>query len=351
MELGDFTLNDINLDLDEGDYCTIIGPTGAGKTILLESIVGFHELKNGRVHIKGKDITFLAPEKRKIGIVYQDYALMPHFNLYQNIEYGLKKKLKGKKEKENRKKIILEISKKLNINHLLERKPDTLSGGEQQRAALARTLVVEPQLLLMDEPFSALDPLTRIEIRQLLKNIITEKKITVIHITHDLDDVWSFASKVAIFREGHMLQSGTLDDVFNKPANEFVASFVGASLYRGIIKSKNSNHSVIAVENLLLRTNEMINKNTPVGIAIRPEHIIIEENIVQGSSNLDEGLNIIETRLLSIQYEGNIYTGILNTDGLNFKAIIPNWKVHSLKKRLGSQVYTMIHQDHINILH
>ncbi|ACV24967.1 ABC transporter related [Methanocaldococcus fervens AG86] len=172
IDLGEFKLIDVNLEIEKGDYLTIIGPTGSGKSILLETIAGFYKPKNGKIFLEGEDITNLPPEKRNMSIVYQDYVLFPHKTVFENIAYGLKKKIKDKdkiKEEVNR------ISELLNISHLLHRKPGTLSGGEQQRTALARALVVKPKLLLMDEPFSALDVKTKENLRKLVKKAVRMK--------------------------------------------------------------------------------------------------------------------------------------------------------------------------------
>jgi molybdate transport system ATP-binding protein len=224
IRLGEFHLHDISFSLEKGDYLTIIGPTGAGKTILLESIIGFRQPDKGHIFLEESDITDALPEHRRIGIVYQDYALLPHFTVYQNIAYGLKKK-----DKCNIKQKVHKMADSLNIASLLHRKPDTLSGGEQQRTALARALIVEPRLLLMDEPLSALDPQTRRNTRVLLKQAIAARSTTVIHITHDMKDMWTMANKVAIFHNGGLVQIGFLTDVFKHPRTDFVAEFVGES--------------------------------------------------------------------------------------------------------------------------
>ena len=232
IDLGDFSLRGVSLEFEQGEYLTVMGPTGAGKTILLECIIGFYRPAKGRVFLDGRDITDDPPEKRRIGIVYQDYALLPHKNVFKNIEYGLKK---VDSDKDSRKAKILAMAESLNISHVLHRKPPTLSGGEQQRVALARALVVEPRLLLMDEPLSALDPQTRQTTRSLLRRIMRARDVTVLHITHDMDDVWALADKVAILRDGHMEQIASVRDVFNRPCNGFVADFVGASVYEGTV--------------------------------------------------------------------------------------------------------------------
>ncbi len=154
MDLGGFKLRDVTFSVDKCDYVCIIGPTGVGKSILLETIAGLYNPKKGRILLDGEDITHLPPERKHVGVVYQDYALFPHMTVFNNIAYGLRKKIKDKNIVKQEVKRIAEL---LEIDHLLHRKPGTLSGDEQQRVALARALIVRPKLLLMDEPFSALD--------------------------------------------------------------------------------------------------------------------------------------------------------------------------------------------------
>ncbi len=347
VDLKEFKLKNISLSLDKGDYCTIIGPTGAGKTILLESIIGFHELESGRIFLGDKEITHQLPEKRKIGIVYQDYALMPHFTIYRNIEYGLDKVYNKKTEKELIRKKITEISAALNIIHLLKRTPGTLSGGEQQRASLARALVVEPKMLLMDEPLSALDPSTRRETRILLKKIIKKIGMTVIHITHDFEDVWSFANKVSIFKGGEQIQFGTISDVFAKPKNDFVASFVGTLLYEGKISEVTADYSAIDLNGLLLKSAEITDKKREVTVAIRPENIIITDDITPYKSGRK---NLFEAKLTDIISEGNVYFGLVEAKGNDFRAVIPHWTVDRLRDKIDSNIYAVIHETDINIL-
>ena len=347
VDLKEFKLKNISLSLDKGDYCTIIGPTGAGKTILLESIIGFHKLQTGRVFLDNKEITHHLPEKRKIGIVYQDYALMPHFTIYRNIEYGLEKVYNKKVEKELIRKKITEISAALNITHLLKRTPGTLSGGEQQRASLARALVVEPKMLLMDEPLSALDPSTRRETRILLKKIIKKIGMTVIHITHDFEDVWSFANKVSIFKGGEQIQFGTILDVFERPKNDFVASFLGTLIYDGKISKVTKNYSVIDLNGLLLKSSEMTDKKQEVTIAIRPENIIITDDISPYESRR---MNIFEAKLTDIVRDGNVFFGLVEAYENCFKAIIPHWTVDRLQNKIDSNLYAVIHEMNVKIL-
>ncbi|MBN1382160.1 MAG: ATP-binding cassette domain-containing protein [Deltaproteobacteria bacterium] len=341
INLGEFYLNGVSFDLDKGDYLTIIGPTGAGKTILLESLVGFWMPDQGNIYLENRDITTELPEKRNIGIVYQDYALLSHFTVYKNIEYGLKKKNpKGMKEK------IHDIASALYIDHLLHRKPATLSGGEQQRVALARALVVEPKMLLMDEPFSALDPQTRRDTRTLLKKAIAERNTTVMHVTHDLGDAWTLANKVAVIRDGLLLQIGSLEEVFKRPQTPFVAGFVGATLMEGTVIDHDNGLSVVNVNGFTVRTLDPADIGAKVKLAVRPEDIIVG---IQPSPNTS-AQNNIQATLSGIMYEGKTSLLSLNAGETFFDVLVTNHSLERLGLTPGDTVYAMIKSSNVRIV-
>ncbi len=345
VSLDEFELKNINISLDRGDYLTIIGPTGAGKTILLESIIGFHRPETGRIFLDNKDITDELPEKRRIGIVYQEYALMPHMTVRENIAFGLLKKYKARNEKEMVNAKVEAIASDLNIHHLLERKPDTLSGGEQQRTALARALIVEPRLLLMDEPLSALDQQSRRKTRDLLKGIIKKNGTTVVHITHELEDVWAFASKVAVFHQGEQMQLGTVNDVFSQPDNEFVAAFVGADIFNGTVKDVSGEFSVVDVEGIELKSLDQVSKGSQVKVAIRPDSIMILKDHPESSI----ARNVIEARLAAIHNEGSICRGALAVNGIEFEAILSREGAEELRSKIGENVYMSVKSANVRI--
>ncbi|WP_027400380.1 ABC transporter ATP-binding protein [Anaerovorax odorimutans] len=199
LALGDFHLNQICLDIEEGEIFAILGPTGAGKTVLLESIAGIYEGEKGVVFLDGKRVCDSAPNKRDLAFVYQDYALFPHMTVMENIKFGLKMK-KIDKNKGNER--INELITLLKIEHLMNRYPANLSGGEKQRVALARALVLNPKLLLMDEPFSALDPKTKEQMYQLIKKIHEAFGCTIIFITHDFNEAQRLAFRIGILIGG-----------------------------------------------------------------------------------------------------------------------------------------------------
>ena len=229
--LGDFALHNISLTIGEGEYFMVLGPTGAGKTVLLETIAGIIKPESGNIFLFGRDITVLPPEERGFSIVYQDFMLFPHLTVFENIAFGLREQrlpFPGLRDR------VTGISELLGISDLLERAPHTLSGGEQQRAAMARALVMRPRILLLDEPMSALDAASRIRLRQELKRIHRNTGTTVIHITHYFEDLFPLADRLAVMQDGAIVQVGTPEEIFNQPESDFVAHFTGMeNIFRG----------------------------------------------------------------------------------------------------------------------
>lgn len=224
-ELGEFSLRGVDLRVETGEYFVVLGPTGAGKTVLLECIAGLWKLDRGEVWLEGRNVTDLEPELRNVSYVPQDYVLFPHMSLRDNIEFSLV--VRGA-PRELRQRRVRELSELLGIAHLLERRPLTLSGGEQQRGALARALAPSPTVLLLDEPLSALDEGTRRELTPELGKVSGELKTTVIHVCHNFDEALELADRIAIIHQGRVAQVGTPAEVFRAPLGEFVARFVGS---------------------------------------------------------------------------------------------------------------------------
>jgi len=222
--LGDFNLKDINMEINEGEYFVILGPTGTGKTVVLEVIAGMYRPDRGEVCFKDENLHFFYPEQREIGFVYQDYALFPHLTVEKNIVFGLK--IKSLPEATIQKKLYAMVEM-LGIKHLLHRYPATLSGGEQQRTALARALITSPRILLLDEPLSALDPRSKQVFQEELKNIHQTLKTTTLHVTHDFNEAKFLADRLCVMHEGKVVLVGTPEEIFHQPKNNFVAEFVG----------------------------------------------------------------------------------------------------------------------------
>jgi ABC-type Fe3+/spermidine/putrescine transport system ATPase subunit len=224
LKLGEFRLREISLHVKPGTYLGLLGPTGTGKTVLLETIAGVHTISRGSIYIRGQDATRLAPEKRHLGIVYQDYALFPHLTVFENIAFGLR--LKGSPRR-NINKAVAEMAAFLEIEPLLRRRPHRLSGGERQRVALARALVMKPYVLLLDEPLSALDRATSSRIQKELKRIHSELGVTIIHITHDVAEACFLADRLAVMKDGRILQEGSPEEVCRYPRSYSVAELMG----------------------------------------------------------------------------------------------------------------------------
>ena len=217
-------IDNLSLTVEEGSFTTLLGPSGCGKTTLLRLISGFLEPASGEILIDGVNQSGIEVNERKVGMVFQDYALFPHLSVSQNIAYGLKIQKFSKSEIESK---VSEIAKALGIEDLLARFPNELSGGQQQRVALARALILKPKILLMDEPLSSLDTKLRTKVREELKEIQQKLKITTVYVTHDQEEALSLSTKIAVIDNGKLLQEGSPKEIYFEPKNAFVADFVG----------------------------------------------------------------------------------------------------------------------------
>jgi molybdate/tungstate transport system ATP-binding protein len=217
VSLAAFRLRDVSFTLAPGEIFVVLGPSGAGKSVLLETIAGFHRPDSGTIRIGERDMTFAPPEKRRIGFMLQDYALFPHLTVAQNVQFGCR----GEPARAR------ELLGRLGLTPLSNRRPAGLSGGEKQRVALARALAMDPGLFLFDEPLSALDARARDALREELKSLLRQLNLPAIYVTHDQAEALVLADKMAVLRDGALLQVGAPSDIFNAPANEFVARFVG----------------------------------------------------------------------------------------------------------------------------
>lgn len=214
-------LKNINLKIEKGEIVSILGPSGCGKTTLLNLILGLTQVSEGRIIFDGEDITEMPMEKRGFNIVFQDYALFPNLNVYENIVYGLKNKPNISTTKE-----VQDLINLLGLGKHLTKKIEELSGGQKQRTALARTLVMKPKILLLDEPLSALDGVIKESIKQKIKEIARDFELTTIIVTHDPEEALTLSDKVLIVNEGQISQFGTPEEIIKKPANDFVSEFI-----------------------------------------------------------------------------------------------------------------------------
>lgn len=218
-----FSLHHISFSVHKGEYFILLGMSGAGKSMLLEMIAGLTNPDSGEILLYGKNIESSKPNKREVGMVFQDHAIFPHLTVAGNIGYALKQQSLSQAAKQKQ---IQSIADRIHIGHLLNRHTSTLSGGELQRVAIARTLVQKPEILLLDEPLASIDTKLKAELRSLLRQLNREGQ-TIVHVTHDFDEAVSLASRIAIIHNGRIIQTGTPDEVFGNPRSEFVAHFVG----------------------------------------------------------------------------------------------------------------------------
>ena len=275
VNLGEFLLQEVNLDVRSGEYFIILGPTGAGKTVLLEAIAGLHPILDGKIWLNGKEITRLNPEKRGIGIVYQDQALFPHLSVEENIAFGLRLRKCPKNETGAK---VGAMAETVGISHLLKRNPISLSGGEKQKVALARALVTEPSVLLLDEPLSALDPETKERMQRELREMHGRVKITIIHVTHDFEEAVALGHRVAVLNDGSIAQVGTPEEILRRPSSEFVARF---ALSRNIFTGR-AEDGFINIGGVKLRAITEATGN--VRLSLRPEDILISKELLQSTA-------------------------------------------------------------------
>ena len=286
VNLGDFLLDGIDLRVEKGEYFIILGPTGAGKTVLLEAIAGLYPIKSGEIWLDGREVTKLEPEKRGIGFVYQDYVLFPHLKVKDNLLFGLKQRKRPKEEIER----VLEwLTVLLGITHLLERSPDTLSGGERQKVALARALSTTPEVLLLDEPLSALDPQHREGVQRELREIHRRLGQTVIHVTHDFEEAVALGDRIAVLGEGRILQIGDPDEIFRQPNSEFVARFaMTRNIFTGEVRDDDQGVAMIAIDDTDFEVVTELRGR--LHASLRPEDILVSrEPLVSSARNSLKG--------------------------------------------------------------
>jgi ABC-type sugar transport system ATPase subunit len=269
LTLGTFRLNSVTLNVDQQEYLIIIGRTASGKTTLLKTIAGAYRPSGGKILIDGSDITTAPPEKRNVAYVSQIFSSFEPMNVQGNIEFGLRARGVPKPEREQ---LINGIVSDLGIEHLLDRVPATLSGGEQQRVSLARALVTSPKILLLDEPLSMIDPETKGSIIRLLKAIPEKYNIPVVHVTHEWDEAYTLAGLIAVMHQGRIIEVGDPEQIFNEPRNYHTAKLVGFyDMHKGVATLTESGSTIKLDSDLELKSRMKIGGS--VYACVRPERI------------------------------------------------------------------------------
>ncbi|MCI9288562.1 MAG: ABC transporter ATP-binding protein [Oscillospiraceae bacterium] len=300
---GDFTaVNGISLNIEQGEFFTLLGPSGCGKTTLLRMIAGFNTVDGGEICFDEQVINTLPAHKRDIGMVFQNYAIFPHLNVADNVAYGLKARKVPKEQITPR---VDEALKMVQIDQLKARQPNELSGGQQQRVALARAFVIEPGVLLMDEPLSNLDAKLRVQMRTTIKKLQRRLGITTVYVTHDQEEALAISDRIAVMNQGNIMQIGKPEEIYRKPANPFVANFIGVSNF--IDCTVDGQDPASATVHLHDGHSFQMPLRKPysgeVILSARPEQLFFSEQGLPGKVNMSTFLGDF------IQYEVELSTG------------------------------------------
>lgn len=327
----------LNTSIEKGELFTLLGPSGCGKTTLLRMIAGFNSIEGGEISFNDKIVNDIPPHKRNIGMVFQNYAIFPHMSTAENVAFGLKNKKIKEPKLSNRVSEILNVVK---IAYLKDRMPGEMSGGQQQRLALARAIVVQPDVLLMDEPLSNLDAKLRVEMREAIKEIQGKFKISTIYVTHDQEEALAISDRIAIMNAGKIEQVGAPVEIYLHPINLFVATFIGQSvLLNAEVVTKEGNKG-IELENgnqiIIPDLKEDVEDGKKVKLLVRPNEInLTETGGMKGK--------VLESFFLgvNIQYKIELFNGqvIQVLDNDLSKKIIPNNEMIHLK--INSHVYNV----------
>ncbi len=275
----------VSLHIEKGEFFSLLGPSGCGKTTTLRMIAGFMRPTLGSISVNGRDVVELPPEKRGVGIVFQNYAIFPHMNVFDNIAFGLRMRKYKRDEIATRVHAALQ---QVGLSNHENRYQREMSGGEQQRVALARVLVTEPQILLLDEPLSALDKQLREEMKYWIKDLQRQLGITTVYVTHDQGEALAMSDRIAIMRGGYVLQVGTPKEIYEQPADLFVTGFIGQSnLVPAVISKVNGSriHLTAGGQEVTAPSVENAAVGSKVWLAVRPEHILIGESALPGDFN------------------------------------------------------------------
>jgi molybdate/tungstate transport system ATP-binding protein len=338
--LGDFKLRDINLSVASGEFFVILGPSGAGKTVLLDLIAGFVCPHQGNVLLDDADVTHLPTERRRIGYMFQNYALFPNMSVYKNIEFGL-----AYTKLPNRARRIEEMMDLVGINSLKDRTPTTLSGGEQQRVALARSLILEPRVLLLDEPLSALDARSRNVIREELRDIINQFGITALFVTHNQIDARLLADRLGIMCDGMLVQTGSVHQIFDKPKNERVAAFVGMeNLFEGTVVTQQGGIVTVNIGDAMIEAVAHYGKDERVTLGIRPENVTLMLEPAASSAR-----NTFRGTVSQILCLGPVNKVIIDC-GFPLAAYITNLSSETLHLKKGTEVTAAFKATGVNIM-
>ena len=341
-------LNGINLSVRDREIMVLLGPSGCGKTTLLKIIAGLIKQDRGSIIINDESMDNYPPQERNIGFVFQEYALFPHKNVYENIAFGLKIRKLQESEIKSRVNEIMEI---LEIQHIRNKRISQISGGQKQRVALARALVIDPSVLLMDEPLSALDPVLRERLREELREILKKLGVTGLYVTHDLTEAMLLGDSVAVMNKGILQQVGKPEEIFYHPKNEFVAKFVGVkNILKGTILKLEKDDAIVEINNNNLKFNIKVKKYPifervrEISLCIHPEDVILEniKNMGEIVKKYPRDYNIIRGKVIDIIPNGSLLKVTVDIGPLDLYSITTR---NLLDYEIGDEVIVLFSKE------
>jgi ABC-type sugar transport system ATPase subunit len=342
INVGEFSLKNLSLTIRDREYFVILGPSGAGKTVLMECLAGIHKIRQGEIWIDSTDVTRLAPEERNIGYVPQDYVLFPFLNVRENILFGLKRDKHNQPEARRR---VAMLSELLGITHLLDRDTVTLSGGEKQRVALARALATSPGLLLMDEPLNALDVQTSNYLRLELRRIHRELAVTTIHITHNHTEAEEMADRIAVMNAGRIEQVGQPREIFFSPGTTVVSDFIGSLNILYCDSCRQLVPGLVEVDCGGLHIVIPHDEGNMEKIAISPRDVYVSDKLPPGPA-----VNRYQGVITGIDFNTNMARLNVKVGGINIKAEMHNDLAKEMGLITGQQVYLILKLRRLKVL-
>jgi len=333
--LGELSLTDVSFEVERGQYFVLLGASGVGKTVLLETIAGLQQTDSGQILLGGNDITNARIQRRKTALVFQQSTLFGHMTVFDNVAYPLHTKNLGKSQIRRR---VDELAEDFGIDNLLKRRPATLSGGETQRVSLARAIAARPECLLLDEPLSSLDVKARPAMRNLLRNITAELNIPIVHVTHDYVEAASLGSNIAVLEDGTIAQSGTAAEVFQRPKSEFVARFVGIrNFFKGRLNPSQDSHVANSFTTAGLHFWVLAHgRSGPGFLLVRSEDVIISNQTGVSSARNNFTGKVVEIIPAVAGVEVIVDIGLAGP--LEIAALVTAESVESLKLDVGRKV-------------
>lgn len=329
-------LKSLDLSIDDGEFVTLLGPSGCGKTTTLRLIGGFEKPDEGDIFFGSQRINDVPPNKRNINTVFQKYALFPHLNVEQNIAFGLNIRKVDRKETKRR---VAEMLELVNLKGFEKRSVTSLSGGQQQRVAIARAIIQQPKVLLLDEPLGALDLKLRKEMQVELKKLHETLDMTFLYVTHDQEEALTMSDTVVVMNQGEILQQGTPIDIYNEPANAFVADFIGQSnIIPGIMRQDRVIEFLGTVYDCV---DTGFSKNEPVDVVIRPEDLLL---IDREDSSIQPADRLLKGRVQTCLFKGVHYEMLIETVGFTFMVN------STVACEVGSEKYLDVDPDNIHIM-